>query len=148
RELAAQSIKQFFGPGRPYVQDQKDIYARLLDNWGGVPDHLRQNFQRYVTLDDSGEEVLDLSGGGAIAHSIWNQLDAETLCDRGVVIGGDPESCIEALKLHQAAGCDQMMIMIQTETIPHEKVMKSIELLGKYVIPAFKKSEAEAMENS
>ena len=30
-----------------------------------------------------------------------------------------------------------MMIMMQTETIPHEKVMESIELFGKYVIPEF-----------
>jgi hypothetical protein len=48
------------------------------------------------------------------------------------------------LKLHEAAGCDQMMIMMQTETIPHEKVMKSLELFGKYVIPEFKKSEEKA----
>ena len=37
-----------------------------------------------------------------------------------------------------------MMIMMQTETIPHEKVMRSIELFGEYVIPEFKKSEAAA----
>ena len=145
RELAVQSIKRFFAPDRPYVQDQKDIYARLLENWGGVPDNLRQNFNRYVDLgDDQGdkqEEVVDLSGGGAISYAIWNQLDADTLCDRGVVIGGDPDSCIRALKLHEEAGCDQMMIMFQTETIPHEKVMKAMELFGKYVIPEFKSSE-------
>ena len=46
---------------------------------------------------------------------------------------GDPDSCIKALKLHEAAGCDKMMIMMQTETIPHQKVMKSLELFGKYV---------------
>ena len=67
RELAAQSIKNFFGPGRPYVQDQKDIYSRLLENWGGVPDHLRQNFSRYVELEGKQEEkeFTDLSGGEA-----------------------------------------------------------------------------------
>ena len=144
RELAVQSIKTFFGPGRPYVQDQKDIYAKLLENWGGVPDHLNQNFRRYVDLGSQEEEVVDLSGGGALTYAIWNQLDADTLCDRGVVIGGDPDSCIAALKLHEEAGCDQMMIMMQTESIPHEKVMKSLELFGKYVIPEFKKSEVKA----
>ena len=144
RELAVQSIKTFFGPGRPYVQDQKDIYAKLLENWGGVPDHLNQDFRRYVDLGSQEEEVVDLSGGGALTYAIWNQLDADTLCDRGVVIGGDPDSCIAALKLHEEAGCDQMMIMMQTESIPHEKVMKSLELFGKYVIPEFKKSEVKA----
>ena len=88
RELAVESIKNFFGPGRPYVQDQKDIYARLLENWGGVPDHLQQNFRRYVESEEQEDEVVDLSGGEAVSYAIWNQLDADTLCDRGVVIGG------------------------------------------------------------
>jgi len=144
RELAVKSIKNFFGPGRPYVQDQKDIYAKLLESWGGVPDHLKQNFSRFVELEDKKDEVVDLSGGEAVSYAVWNRLDADTLCDRGVVIGGDPDSCIKALKLHEEAGCDQMMIMIQTESIPHEKVMKSLELFGKYVIPEFKKSEEKA----
>ena len=118
RELAAQSIKRFFGPGRPYVQDQKDVYAKLLENWGGVPEHLRQNFQRYLQLEEGEKEVPDLSGGSAIAYALWDQLDADTLCDRGVIIGGDPDSCIEGLKKHEEIGCDEVMIMIQTESIP------------------------------
>ena len=145
RELGAQSLKNFFGPNRPYVQGQKDVYARLLEQWGGVPEHLKQNFSRYVqTGDEEQQEVgdaLDFSGGEAIAHKAWSDLDADTLSDRAVVIAGDPDSCIEALKKHEAIGIDQMMIMMQTETIPHEKVMNSIELFGKYVIPEFKKSE-------
>ncbi len=144
RELGAQSLKNFFGPDRPYVQGQRDIYARLLEQWGGVPDHLKQNFSRYVETvegEEAPEDVLDFSGGEAIAHKVWNDLDADTLSDRGVVIAGDPDSCIEALKKHEAIGIDQMMIMMQTETIPHDKVMKSIELFGKYVIPEFKKSD-------
>ena len=113
---------------------------------GGVPDHLAQNFSRYTQTDEQEEDVedvLDFSGGEAIAHRVWMDLDADTLCDRGVVIAGDPDSCIEALKKHEAIGIDQMMIMMQTETISHEKVMKSIELFGKYVIPEFKKTEAK-----
>ncbi|MCH8062273.1 MAG: LLM class flavin-dependent oxidoreductase [Chloroflexi bacterium] len=144
KELGAQSLKNFFGPDRPYVQGQKDIYAQLLEKWGGVPDHLKQNFSRYVDVgleEEKATESLDFSGGAAIAHKIWDELDAETLSDRAVVIAGNPDSCIEALKKHEATGIDQMMIMMQTETIPHEKVMESIELFGKYVIPEFNKTE-------
>ena len=139
RELGAQSLKAFFGPDRPYVQGQKDVYKQLLEKWGGVPENLRQNFSRYVELDEgqTAEEALDVSGGGAIAHKVWDDLDADTLADRAVVIAGDPDSCIEALKKHEATGIDQMMIMMQTETIPHEKVMRSIQLFGKHVIPEF-----------
>ena len=146
RELGAESLKNFFGPDRPYVQDQQDVYKRLLAQWGGVPDNLRQNFSRYVEFDEgqTAEQVLDLSGGGAIAHKVWNDLDADTLADRAVVIAGDPDTCIEALKKHEATGIDQMMIMMQTETIPHEKVMRSIELFGEHVLPEFKRSEEPA----
>ena len=143
KEMGAQSLKNFFGPDRPYVQGQKDIYAQLLEKWGGVPDHLKANFSRYVEVegedaDEPKEDILDYSGGSAIAHQIWSGLDADTLCDRAVVIAGNPDSCIEALKKHEAIGIDQMMIMMQTESVPHEKVMESIELFGKYVIPEFK----------
>ena len=99
RELGAQSLKNFFGPDRPYVQGQKDIYARLLEQWGGVPDHLKHNFSRYVDVgleEETAESVLDFSGGSAIAHKVWNDLDADTLSDRAVVIAGNPDSCIAA----------------------------------------------------
>ena len=47
RELAARSLKTFFGPDRPYLKDQVNIYERLIEQWGGVPDHLKANFARY-----------------------------------------------------------------------------------------------------
>ena len=147
-DTANVALKNFFGPDKPYVQGQQDIYAKLLESWGGVPDHLRWMFkdQGDVELDDkhSGDSYVEGYGGETIARAVWNEVDADTMCDRGIVVGGNPESCIRALKLHEEAGCDQLMIMFQTETVPHEKVMKSYELFGKYVIPEFKKSEQKA----
>ncbi len=143
RELCAQSLKTFFGPDKPYLQDQKDLYEKLVEQWGGVPDHLRQNFSRYIEQDDS-QEVVDLSGGAAIAQQAWRELDADTLVERGVIVAGDPESCIKAVKLHEETGVDQLQFLMATETIPHEKVMKSIEMFGKHVIPEFKKTREVA----
>ncbi|HBJ30211.1 MAG TPA: LLM class flavin-dependent oxidoreductase, partial [Dehalococcoidia bacterium] len=60
---------------------------------------------------------------------------------RGVIIGGDPESCIKAIRLYEDIGVDQVMMIMQTETIPHEKVMSSIELFGKEVFPVIRESE-------
>lgn len=51
---------------------------------------------------------------------------------------GDPDRCIEQARRFQAAGCDLLLALVQPWKIPHEKVMKSIELLGKYVIPELK----------
>ena len=147
RELCAQSLKTFFGPGRPYVQDQKDIYARLLEQWGGVPDHLAQNFSRFVEVKNPDESQssnggsgsdLDLSGGSALAQKIWEEFDADTMSERGIIVAGDPESCIAACKIHEATGVDQLQFLMATETVDHAKVMKSIEMFGKHVIPAFR----------
>ena len=146
KELCTNSLKTFFGPDRPYLQDQKNVYELLINQWGGVPDHLRQNFSRYLKEgenEETGEktESLDLSGGAALAQQLWRELDAATLADRGVIVAGDPESCIKSAKLHQASGVDQLQFLMATETIGHENVMKSIELFGKHVIPQFKKDE-------
>lgn len=147
RELSAKSLKTFFGPGRPYVQDQKDVYKHLLEQWGGIPDHLVQNFSRYIDVQGvNGGSVtqFDLSGGSALAQKIWEQFDADTMADRAIMVAGDPESCIRAAKVHEATGVDQLQFLMATETIGHRDVMKSIELFGKHVIPAFKKAKEHA----
>ena len=151
QELCARSLKTFFGPGRPYVQDQKDVYARLLDQWGGIPDHLAQNFSRYIDVEGQvgsanggSSAAFDLSGGGALAQRIWEEFDAATMAERGIIVAGDPDSCIEAVKLHEATGVDQLQFLMATETVGHQDVLKSIEMFGKHVIPAFRKAEEPA----
>ena len=131
RVLGAQSIKEFFGPNRPYTADRADVYERLLGSWGGVPDHLKSNFSRFL----GGEQ--DLGGGGA-SRAMLGELPPDVLADRGVIVAGDPDSCIEGVKRHQEIGVDQTLLIMQTDQIPHEKVMKSIKLFGEEVIPAFR----------
>jgi alkanesulfonate monooxygenase SsuD/methylene tetrahydromethanopterin reductase-like flavin-dependent oxidoreductase (luciferase family) len=71
-------------------------------------------------------------------------IEGETLRQRGVIVAGNPEECIKALKLHEAAGVDQIQFMMATESVPHAEVMKSIEMFGKHVIPAFREAEVAA----
>ena len=144
QELSAQSLKTFFGPGRPYVQDQKDVYEKLLDQWGGIPDHLISNFARYVNVEKAHQGSngnssvsFDLSGGG-LAQKIWEQFDSETMAERGVIVAGDPEACIKGARLHEATGVDELQFLMATETVDHAAVMKSIEMFGKHVIPEFR----------
>ena len=114
------------------------MYERLIESWGGVPEHLEANFSRYIKKDeqDDGDAGVDLSGGSAqIANAIWNQFDADTLADRAVTVSGDPDSCLRAIEQHRATGVDQLQFLMATETIPHDKVMSSIEMFGKHVIP-------------
>jgi alkanesulfonate monooxygenase SsuD/methylene tetrahydromethanopterin reductase-like flavin-dependent oxidoreductase (luciferase family) len=137
RELAATSLRTFFGPDRPYLKDQTHLYEQLVQSWGGVPEHLRANFARYLkTEGTAGAPEVDLSGGsGQIASALWNQIDADTLVDRGVLVAGDPDSCLRSIAIHEKAGVDELQFLMATETIGHEKVMSSIEMFGKHVIP-------------
>ena len=41
-------------------------------------------------------------------------------------------------KRYEAVGCDLLLCLVNPYKIPHEKVMQSIELIGKHVIPEFK----------
>ena len=40
------------------------------------------------------------------------------------------------MQLYEEAGVDQVILITQTETIPHERALQSIEMFGKHVIPA------------
>lgn len=142
RELAAESMKTFFGPDKPYIQGRINAYEELLEAWGGVPDHLKSDFGRWLRQSDEAHKEqasqvgISLDSGPGAARAAVAQLDANTLADRGVIIAGDPASCIKAVQMYEDIGVDQVMMIMQTETIPHEKVMSSIELFGKEVIPA------------
>lgn len=144
RELCAQSLKAFFGPDKPYIQGRINAYEELLEAWGGVPDHLQADFGRWLRQADEAHKAqaiqagISLDSGPGAARAAFAQMDANTLCDRGVIIAGDPESCIKAVRMYEGIGVDQVIMIMQTETIPHERVMRSIEMFGKYVLPTFR----------
>jgi len=50
---------------------------------------------------------------------------------------GDPDSIIEVMKKYQEAGVDQVLCLMQMGNLPHSKIMDSIKLFGRYVIPYF-----------
>ena len=152
RELAADSMKTFFGPNKPYIEGRINAYEELLEAWGGVPDHLQADFGRWLRQSDDAHKEqaaqagISLDSGPGAARAAVAQLDANTLADRGVIIAGDPQSCIKAVKMYEDIGVDQVMLIMQTETIPHQKVMGSIELFGKQVIPAFSQAKVGAAD--
>lgn len=64
----------------------------------------------------------------------------QDLRDREQVLIGSPEDVIAMLKRYQDAGCDHIMMLMNFGGLPHEKVLKSMELIAKEVMPAFNKS--------
>jgi alkanesulfonate monooxygenase SsuD/methylene tetrahydromethanopterin reductase-like flavin-dependent oxidoreductase (luciferase family) len=70
---------------------------------------------------------LDLSG-----------VTFEMLDEMGAVIVGDPEHCIRGVRKYVDAGCDQLLCLMNPYRIPADAVMRSVELFGRHVIPAFR----------
>ncbi|CAN7396952.1 LLM class flavin-dependent oxidoreductase [Phenylobacterium sp. LjRoot219] len=65
------------------------------------------------------------------------QFDKEDM-----VIVGTPEECLEKFLKYEEVGVDQVLCYTKFGYLPHEAVMKSIELLGDYVIPELKRRGA------
>jgi alkanesulfonate monooxygenase SsuD/methylene tetrahydromethanopterin reductase-like flavin-dependent oxidoreductase (luciferase family) len=69
------------------------------------------------------------------------QLDAlsfDYIRDAGAAMVGDPDRCLEVARRYERAGCQLLLCLFNPYKIPHEAVMRSIELIGKYVIPEFR----------
>jgi alkanesulfonate monooxygenase SsuD/methylene tetrahydromethanopterin reductase-like flavin-dependent oxidoreductase (luciferase family) len=65
-------------------------------------------------------------------------LSFDFLDSVGACLVGDPERVVRAARRYAAAGCDLLLCLPQPHSIPQDKVRRSLELLGKYVIPAFR----------
>jgi alkanesulfonate monooxygenase SsuD/methylene tetrahydromethanopterin reductase-like flavin-dependent oxidoreductase (luciferase family) len=143
RSMGARGIKNYFGADRPYTRDSATIYDQFLKDWGGdVPDHLKYHVSHRGAKQ---AEVTGPSGqwnnrGGAF--KAFQEFDENQMAETGIIVAGDPQTCINAVGLHQEAGVDQMMLLVQEELYTHEQVMTSLRLLGQHVLPAFNAGNA------
>jgi alkanesulfonate monooxygenase SsuD/methylene tetrahydromethanopterin reductase-like flavin-dependent oxidoreductase (luciferase family) len=51
---------------------------------------------------------------------------------------GDPASAVETVARFQAAGVDELILVMQMATIPHELVMRSLRTFSEKVMPNFR----------
>jgi alkanesulfonate monooxygenase SsuD/methylene tetrahydromethanopterin reductase-like flavin-dependent oxidoreductase (luciferase family) len=64
-------------------------------------------------------------------------LSLEYLIEANACVLGTPEECVEMCRRYQAAGIDLLLCLVNPYRIPHQAVMETIELMGRYVIPEF-----------
>ena len=64
---------------------------------------------------------------GAVPVSHYQEQD--------MIIIGTPEECLEKIIRYDEVGVDQLLCYVQFGDLPHEKVMRSLELLATKVIP-------------
>ena len=63
---------------------------------------------------------------------------------RGALLVGDPQEVIDKMLFeHQLFGYQRFLMQVSVGTMPHEKVMRSIELLGTVVAPAVRAAIAK-----
>jgi alkanesulfonate monooxygenase SsuD/methylene tetrahydromethanopterin reductase-like flavin-dependent oxidoreductase (luciferase family) len=55
----------------------------------------------------------------------------------GMPVYGDPVHCREIVSRYRSAGVDELILIMQLGTVPHEIVMESIKTFGEKVLPAF-----------
>jgi alkanesulfonate monooxygenase SsuD/methylene tetrahydromethanopterin reductase-like flavin-dependent oxidoreductase (luciferase family) len=67
-----------------------------------------------------------------------NECTFEDLDREDMVIVGSVDECARKVERYQQAGLDHFIALMQADRIPHEKVMRSIELFGKEIIPRFR----------
>ena len=65
-----------------------------------------------------------------------------------MIVIGTPDDCIRKFLRYADIGVDQVLCYLNFGYLPHEAVMKTIELLGTYVIPELKKRGAKSMADA
>ena len=109
----AQAKEDFAAGLMHYARISSDAYPRLAkiaDDYAYMADHM---------------EAVER------AAKDWDYLinhSASTVC-------GSPDTVIRQLEKFQALGLDDVMLHI--DSVTHEKIMQTIELVGRYVIPHF-----------
>ncbi|MBW1882913.1 MAG: LLM class flavin-dependent oxidoreductase [Deltaproteobacteria bacterium] len=70
---------------------------------------------------------------------IDGEVDVERYQEEDMIICGTPDMCLEKILRYEEAGVDQLLCYIQFGMLPHEKVMRCLDLLGTKVIPQLEK---------
>jgi alkanesulfonate monooxygenase SsuD/methylene tetrahydromethanopterin reductase-like flavin-dependent oxidoreductase (luciferase family) len=68
----------------------------------------------------------------------FNGAKGSEFVDSGAFAMGTPETIIKVLKKYQEAGVNQVLCFMQMGNLAHGRIMDSIDLFGRQVIPYFK----------
>ena len=94
-------------------------------------------------------DVLRATAGFKLLEpSRTGNIDVSNYLKQDMIIIGTPEECLDKILKYEQAGVDQLLCYSQFGYLPHEAVMKSIELLGAHVIPELAKRGASNTANA
>ncbi|MBV8302737.1 MAG: LLM class flavin-dependent oxidoreductase [Acidimicrobiia bacterium] len=70
-------------------------------------------------------------------------FDPRDFNKQDMIIVGTPDECMKKIQHYADIGVDQLLCYVQFGFLPHKSVMRTIELLGKEIIPALEKQGHE-----
>ena len=73
----------------------------------------------------------------AVQEERVNKTAADHI-DSGAFAMGSPDTVIKVLKKYEEAGVDQILCFMQMGNLAHSRIMDSIKLFARHVIPYFK----------
>ena len=127
--LCAPTREEAWQTARESFEWYPKMGARLIASVAGWMTEQKQELGNYAYAAD----LKNVSESGAL-----DLLSLEYLVESGACVLGTPDDCIEACRRYQAAGVDLLLSLVNPYRIPHEKVMQTIELMGREVIPALR----------
>ncbi len=71
------------------------------------------------------------------------KFDPKIFNDADMIVVGDPDQCLTKMLKYAELGVDQLICYVQFGHLPHESIMRTIELLGTEIIPELQKREVQ-----
>lgn len=120
-------IPLFFGIG-PTDEKAKEDYAEPLMHYARIS---TDAYPRLAKLADDysymSESVPSMERSGRDWDYLLNH-SATTVC-------GSPDTVIRQIEQYEAMGVDE--VLLHLDSVPHQKIMEAIDMVGRYVIPHF-----------
>ena len=101
-----------------FINKATDLYATWQHHGATIPDSYKYALGA-VERENVAMSTQDYLNGGAFAI-------------------GDPDTCIKVMKQYEAAGVDQVLCFMQMGNLAHSRIMDSIKLFAKHVMPYFR----------
>jgi alkanesulfonate monooxygenase SsuD/methylene tetrahydromethanopterin reductase-like flavin-dependent oxidoreductase (luciferase family) len=89
--------------------------------------------------DEERDQIFPL-----LKKQIDGNFDVKDFHNADMIIVGDPDMCLEKMIRYQELGVEQLICYVQFGYLKHEAIMRTIELLGKHIIPELNRREVQA----
>jgi alkanesulfonate monooxygenase SsuD/methylene tetrahydromethanopterin reductase-like flavin-dependent oxidoreductase (luciferase family) len=107
-------------------------------------------FTPFAKQEVKGYEYYKKMAEAAVATADYrlSMADLDKRIEAGAVMVGDPEDCLRVAKVYESAGVDLLLMLVQVGAVPHDKVMQTIDLVGKHVMPKLSQSAQAFQQQS